>query len=138
MSGFTGLSFPMRLNSKGGLKMSTTSPTDFSDIEESIQQILNTRLGERCMELYFGSRVSTHIFDPSDDSSYALIRHEIVEALKSYEPRIEVETDDIGLTSLLDEITGKEFLHVTINYKVVKYDKTGTTSVNIGGLNNEV
>lgn len=131
--GFTGLSFPFRLNSKGGLKMSTTSPVDFSHIEESIHQILGTQIGERVMELYFGSEISTHVFDPSDASSYSLIKYEIIQALNQFEPRIEVESEDIDLTDTLDELTGKNFLHITIQYKVIKYNKSGSTNVTIGG-----
>ena len=130
---YTGLSFPLRLNSKGGLKMSTTSPTEFSHIEESIKQILLTSVGERVFENYFGSNVSYHIFDPTDDSSYSLIKHEIVEALTRLEPRITVETSGIDLSDSLDEITGKNFLHITISYTVSIYNKDSTTQVTIGG-----
>lgn len=131
--GFTGLSFPLRLNAKGGLRMSTTSPLDFSHIEESISQILRTSIGERVMELYFGSQISTHIFDPSDESSYSLLKHEVVEALTKFEPRITLDTSDIDLTNTLDEVTGKNFLHVTIHYKVIKYNRSGSVEVNLGG-----
>ena len=134
--GFTGLSFPLRLNSKGGLKMSTTSPTDFSHIEESITQIVGTSMGERIMELYFGSQISSHIFDPSDESSYSLIKHEIVECLTANEPRIQVDTEGIDLIDTLDEVTGKNFLHVTISYIVTMYEKSGSTTVNLGGIEN--
>lgn len=132
-NGFTGLSFPFRLNAKGGLKMSTTSPMDFSHIEESITQILLTQVGERVMELYFGSSVSVHVFDPSDDSYYSLIKHEIVETLTKFEPRIEVDTEGIDLSDSLDELTGKNFLHVTIQYKVVKYNRSNSVDIKMGG-----
>lgn len=132
-NGFTGLSFPFRLNAKGGLKMSTTSPMDFSHIEESITQILLTQVGERVMELYFGSSVSVHVFDPSDDSYYSLIKHEIVETLTRFEPRIEVDSEGIELKNILDEITGKNFLHITIHYKVTKYNRSNNVEVKIGG-----
>ena len=89
---YTGLSFPLRLNSKGGLKMSSTTPTNFRHIDESINQILRTSVGERVIENYFGSSVSYHIFDPTDDSSYSLIKHEIVEALTK-------DTNNITYTS---------------------------------------
>lgn len=132
-NGFTGLSFPLRLSNRGGLAMSSTSPIDFSHIEESIIQILCTSIGERVVELYFGSQISTHIFDPTDSSSYSLIKHEIVEALSKFEPRIEVDTSDINLTGKLDEVTGKNFLHITIQYKVIKYNRNGVVEVDLGG-----
>lgn len=130
--GFTGISFPIRLNNKGGLKMSTTSSLDTSHIEESIQQIMGTELGERVMELYFGSSVSSHVFDAKDDSSYSLIRHEIVETLKQFEPRIEVEELDIGLQDKEDRVTGN-FLIITIRYKVLRYNSNHEMTVGIGG-----
>ena len=132
--GYTGLSFPIRIGNKGGLKMSTTSPTEFTHIEESIKQILSTSLGERVMELHFGSSISSHIFDPTDDSSYSLIKHEIVEALNKYEPRIEVTNTDITLTESIDDQTGKNFLYVTVQYKVIKYNRSGSVDVNLGGI----
>lgn len=131
--GFTGLSFPFRLNVKGGLKMSTTTPLDFSHIEESIAQILRTNVGERVMELYFGSSISAHVFDVSDESSHSLIKHEIVEALNQLEPRIEVSAEDIQISDYLEESTGENFLNIIIQYKVIKYNKDGTTTVRIGG-----
>lgn len=130
-NGFTGLSFPFRLNAKGGLKMSTTSPTDFSHIEESIKQILRTQIGERVMELYFGSLLSTHIFDIADESSNSLIKHEIVEVLKQFEPRIEVATDNIQISE--DNSEEKNSLYITIHYKVIKYNKDTISTIRIGG-----
>lgn len=130
--GFTGISFPIRLNNKGGLKMSTTSPLDSSHIEESIQQILGTELGERVMELYFGSNISYHVFDAKDDSSYNLIRYEIVETLKQFEPRIEVEELDIELKDKEDKIQGN-FLFITLKYTVIQYNSNHEITVEIGG-----
>lgn len=134
-TGYTGLAFPMRLSNKGGLKLTTTSPTDFTHIEESIRQIVGTAIGERPMELYFGSNVSYHIFDPTDDSAYNLLRHEIVEALEKFEPRIQVESNDIKMQDSLDDLTGENLLHITITYRVISYNKTGTVDVQIGGNN---
>lgn len=130
-NGFTGVSFPFRLNARGGIKMSTTSPVDFSHIEESIHQILRTNIGERIMELQFGSMLSTHIFDTSDDSSSSLIKYEIVEALHQYEPRIEISTEDIEIVP--DSSTEENKLYITIQYKVIKYNKDSITNVIIGG-----
>lgn len=130
-NGFTGISFPFRLNAKGGIKMSTTSPTDFSHIEESIEQILRTQVGERVMELYFGSSLSTHIFNIADESSGSLIKHEIVETLKQFEPRIEVDLEDVTISE--DKSEEKNSLYITIQYKVVKYNKENTSTIKIGG-----
>lgn len=135
MNGFTGLAYPLRLNNKGGLKLSTTSSTDFSHIEESIRQIITTSIGERTMEVYFGSSLSSHVFDPTDESSYSLIRHEIVDVLSKLEPRISVLPNDISLENSIDDDLGTESLHITLKYKVIKYEREGIVSVDLGGRN---
>ena len=56
-----------------------------------------------------------------------------MEALTKLEPRIEVETSGIDLTDSLDEVTGKNFLHITIHYTVVMMNKESSTTVTIGG-----
>ena len=86
------------------------------------------------MELYFGSNISSHMFDPTDESSYSLIKHEIVEAMNRFEPRIEVTASDITLRDSLDDSTGKNFLFVTIQYNVIKYNRSGSVEVNLGGV----
>lgn len=117
-SGFKGVSFPFRLGNKGGIVLSTTSYTEVPHIEESIKQILSTRKGERIMEPQFGSLIDTQIFETNDESSHALIKFQIEEALKEQEPRIEVE--DIKLTS------EGEFIYVTLEYKVIQYNTNYT------------
>lgn len=129
---YTGLSFPLRLNSRGGLKLSTTSSMDFSHIKESIIQILKTSIGERPMELYFGSKLSTHVFDPTDESSFSLIKHEILECLHQLEPRIEVDTYDINVSGVVED-NGQSYLKISISFTVIKYNKRDYLEVSLGG-----
>ena len=49
-SGFTGISYPFRLNGVGGVAISTTTEDDATHIAESIIQILGTGYLERPME----------------------------------------------------------------------------------------
>ena len=129
---FTGISFPIRLNNKGGLKMSSTSATDSSHIEESITQILGTEIGERVMELYFGSSISSHVFDSTEEESYNLIRYEIVETLKQFEPRIEVDEENIYLQDKYYREKGN-VVFVTIGYTLLQYNSYHEVSVELGG-----
>lgn len=131
-NGFTGISFPFRLNNKGGLKMSSTSAIDSSHIDESIHQILGTELGERVMELYFGSHLSTHVFDSHDEASYNLIRYEIKEALETFEPRIKVSDSDIRISEQPNNL-GSNTLIVEIDYRVIKHNSDHKVTVEIGG-----
>ena len=124
--GFTGISFPFRLNNKGVLKMSSTSYTDSSHIKESIIQILNTEIGERIMEVSFGSSVSASIFEPKDLSSISLIKYEIENTLKELEPRIEVK--DITLSSPTNEDSQVD---IEIEYVITQHSTMDSVKVNL-------
>ena len=92
--GHYGISFPFRVGVKGGIAMSGTDINSARHIEESIQQILSTRRGERVMEYHFGSSVSTSLFEPTDTTLMNLLKYEIVEALETFDT--EEETKENG------------------------------------------
>lgn len=133
--GYYGISFPFRLGVKGGVVMSGTSALDSPHIEESIMQILNTTMGERVMEFNVGTNISMGLFEPNDESVNTLIKYEIVKALETYEPRIEVTQDDITLENVDDG--HKSYVLVGINYRVIDFANTEhSISIKLGGNNN--
>lgn len=88
----TGWSFPLRVNVRGGLQLSSFA----QNIEESIAIILRTELGERVYRPNFGSRLSELVFAPMNTKTLLLLRLHVQEALEMWEPRIildEVRTD---------------------------------------------
>ena len=62
--------------------------TDTELIEGNILQILGTRKGERVMLPLFGSKVLDFIFEPLDHVTCALIRFEVIRAIRQWEPRV--------------------------------------------------
>ena len=82
----TGLSFPLRVNPRGEIML--VSGAD--DIEQAILIILGTRPGERVMRPTFGCRAFELIFEPSAAATVSLLREYVHEALRVWEPRIEV------------------------------------------------
>lgn len=118
MSGYTGISFPFRFGGKGGVEKSTTNVDDYSHIQESIQQIILTGIGERIMETRFGSEVRSQLFKGvEDETDISILKFEIQEALERWEPRIAVT--DIEVTPIENsESTG---LKCDIRYEVLKY-----------------
>lgn len=130
-TGYTGISFPFRIGVRGGIVMSSTSIYSVPHIEESIQQILGTRLKERVMELYFGSDIDSQIFEPNDNTSHTLIKYEIVEALTKFEPRIQVEESDLILTVEDNKI------YVKITYIVISYGLSYASKIYIGEVSDE-
>lgn len=129
-SGYTGLSFPFRLNNRGGIAMSTTTVTAPDHINESIAQIVLTQLKERPMELDVGSDVHRSIFSPNDPATHALLRYNIVDALTRLEPRISVSEDGIGVTAY------ENIVLVQVNYIVKEYGTTYSQILAVGEVNN--
>jgi len=79
-----GPSYPFRIGERGLFK----DGTDIALIEGNILQILGTRKGERVMLPLFGSRIMDYIYDPLDHVTCALIRFELIDAIKMWEPRV--------------------------------------------------
>ena len=59
-------------------------------VEQSIFLILGTRIGERVMRPTFGSRLHELLFAPSDARSLGLAEKYVIDALRFWEPRIEL------------------------------------------------
>ena len=131
-SGFTGISYPFRISSQGGVTISTTSLHDVSHINESIQQILGTNHLERVMEAEIYSDVQTSLFEPNDVSLQQVIKSQICEAIRRLEKRVELEENDIQLT--VETTQEGEFLFAEITYKVIKYQTYYTTKVKVGEI----
>ncbi len=86
----TGWAFPLRIDSRGGLALSSNE----NGIIESIRTILGTAKGERRMRPGFGCDIHTLIFAPNNVATWGLAAHYVEEALGMWEPRIEVTEVD--------------------------------------------
>jgi Phage baseplate assembly protein W len=82
-----GISYPVRAGEYGLVEVGT----DEELIQGNIVQILGTRKGERVMLPLFGSRVMDFIHEPIDDITLQLLRVELVDAIKMWEPRVRLE-----------------------------------------------
>ena len=128
-TGFTGISFPFRINGKGGVTMSSTSVSDVPHIIEAIEQILLTKPRERRMEYHFKSDLDTDIFEPNDSSAKNLIEHQIREALGNLEDRIEVVNVDIS--------SEDNKVQADITFRVLMYNTTYSSRIKVGEELNE-
>jgi phage baseplate assembly protein W len=63
---------------------------DELSVRQSIEIILSTRKGERVMRPDFGCDLDKLLFAPNNGATQALAEFEVSEALRSWEPRIEV------------------------------------------------
>ena len=116
-----GLSFPFAFQRRsGGARISTATSADHAHIHESIRQILGTRKGERLMRPEFGTRLYELVFEPNDRLLYGLIRHEVVEALERWEPRIVIRE-----VLIAPDETDHHLVLVHISYRLISSQVIG-------------
>lgn len=104
-----GLSFPLRTDARGQIALVTGS----EDIEQSIRIILSTRQGERVMRPTFGCRANELLFEPRSASTVNMLQEYVQEALRMWEPRIEVHYVDVQ-----NDDTYPGALLATIEYEI--------------------
>lgn len=105
----TGWSFPVTTDASADVTLASGR----TDVEQSIRIILGTAPGERVMRPEFGCGIHDHVFATVDTSTLSLVETDVEEALRRFEPRIEVTNVDAALA---DRATGR--LEVDIDYRV--------------------
>ena len=83
--------------------------TGADDIEESLQIILSTRVGERIMNPDFGCNLDELIFAPINLTLITYIKDLVQTAILYYESRIDVNRIDINTS---DDIEGKVLIEI--------------------------
>ena len=66
------------------------------DIRQAVRLILETDRGERVMRPEFGAGLNEFVFEPINNTTKALIRHRVEEALVTWEPRIRVQSVEVS------------------------------------------
>lgn len=105
----TGWSFPVTTDTAEDVALAS-GPTD---VEQAIRIILGTAPGERVMRPEFGCGIHDHVFATVDTATLSLVETDVEEALRRFEPRIEVTNVDAALA---DRATGR--LEIDIDYRV--------------------
>ena len=85
-------------------------------IARSIRNLVLTQPGERFFNQNLGSKVNRSLFDNIDEISASIIRDEIENTIKNYEPRVSLI--DVVVTPNFDDY---EF-SVTVSYYIVGVD----------------
>ncbi len=116
-----GLRFPFAFQRRsGGAQISTATSSNHAHIHESIRQILGTRKGERLMRPDFGTRLHELVFEPNDSLLYGLLRHEVIEALEEWEPRVIISDVSCG-----PDGTDGHLVLVRIDYRLISSQVEG-------------
>ena len=88
----SGWGFPIGVDARGGVRLVSRE----REIEQSIRLILSTAPGERPMRPEFGCAIHDHVFDPADGRTSGRIELAVREALRRWEPRIDVLDVRVG------------------------------------------
>jgi hypothetical protein len=84
-----GWTIPLRPDERSGKLEYESGP---EKVRQSIQIILDTEPGERIMRPAFGCGLRRHLMKPNTTATHALIQRDVSSALKTWEPRIEVQS----------------------------------------------
>ncbi|MEM8487069.1 MAG: GPW/gp25 family protein [Bacteroidota bacterium] len=85
------------------------------DIEQSLDILLRTSIGERVMQPEYGCNMADYLFDPNNSALIGFLKDTIYNAILYHEPRIRVEQLDVS-TDGTDAIEGR--LQISIDYTV--------------------
>ena len=104
-----GWKFPLQRDKSGRIALSEYE----EKIEESIEVILGTAVGERVMRPDFGCAVHRLLFSPNTSAVHSLAEFHCREALVKWEPRIDV----LDITARADRHEPATF-NIEISYRV--------------------
>jgi phage baseplate assembly protein W len=104
-----GWAFPPRIGPQGGVALTN----DRNEIDQAIEAILTTALGQRVMRPTFGCRLHELVFAPNNSQTHAQARRYVEEAVGMWEPRVKVQTINVKVD---DNDNGR--LLIEISYKI--------------------
>ena len=114
----TGWYFPPTFDPSTG---SVELVKDIEDINQSLNILLSTSLGERVMQPRYGCNLQGYLFDPLSSSVIGYIRDLVENAILIYEPRIIAERVSVTSADSFDIIEGRFTIEV-------EYSIPGTNS----------
>jgi hypothetical protein len=85
-----------------------------TDICESLQILLSTRLGERVMQPTYGCNLEDYVFEPINAAIASSIKEQIRTSILYHEPRIVLNDLDLDLNQQLEG-----YVNLTVDYTVI-------------------
>ncbi len=109
----TGWSFPPEFNNISN-NVEMVSGTE--DIDQSLNILLSTALGERVMQPQYGCDLTDYVFETLNSSVIGYLKDRVKNAILFYEPRIRVEHIEISPADSMDLIEGR--FTISLEYSV--------------------
>jgi phage baseplate assembly protein W len=107
----TGWAFPPSFNTDSG---TVDLVSDAEDIDQSLNILLSTSIGERIMQPLFGSNLENYIFEPLNSSVIGYIKDVVQNAILFFEPRIIAERIEVTAAGSIDLMEGR--FTISIDY----------------------
>ncbi len=109
----TGWAFPPEFDIEAG---TVEMVSDYKDIEQSLNILLSTSLGERVMQPDYGCNLTDYMFESLSSTLIGIIKQKVENAILYYEPRIVAENVDVTAADSFDLIEGK--FTITVEYSI--------------------
>jgi phage baseplate assembly protein W len=109
----TGWAFPPSFDYNAG---TVEMVSNIDDINESLNILLSTSLGERVMQPDYGCNLNDYMFESLNNSLIGLIKHHVENSILFYEPRIIAENVDVTAADSTDLFDGK--FTITVEYTI--------------------
>jgi len=100
----TGWSFPPEFDANAS---SVEMSSERLDIDQSLNILLSTSLGERVMQPLYGCNLVDYLFEPLNSTVIGYIKDRVENAILIYEPRINLEKIEVTGEGSMDLIEGK-------------------------------
>lgn len=116
-SGFlgTGWSFPPSFDPVAG---TVVMVSDAKDIEESLNILLSTSLGERVMQPTYGCALQLYLFEPLNATVIGYLKDRVQNSILYFEPRIVVISVDV--TALNSPALWAGQFRITVTYNIIQ------------------
>lgn len=109
----TGWSFPPSFDKTTGT-VAMVSDTD--DINDSLNILLSTSIGERVMQPRYGCSLSDYLFEPLSSTAIGFIKNLVFNAILYYEPRIIAENVEVTGDDSFNLFEGR--FTITVTYTI--------------------
>ncbi|HVS95062.1 MAG TPA: GPW/gp25 family protein [Puia sp.] len=106
----TGWSFPPSFDNVSG---TVNLVKDVDDINQSLNILLSTTLGERVMQPNYGCNLENYLFEPLNNTLIGFIRDLVTKAILYYEPRIVTESVEVTAADSAELWEGRFTILVT-------------------------
>ena len=109
----TGWSFPPVFDRQVG---AVDLVSEIADIEQSLNILLSTSLGERVMQPKYGCNLVDYLFEPLNSTVIGYIKDRVENAILFYEPRIIAENISVTAEGSQDLIEGR--FTISVEYTI--------------------